>query len=139
MNQCNQFQICSSGYARGKQNNINRIKVTKKIKDFFLNGDIKHHGVLLLFDNRKLVRHVSILTFCCSYKGITKFPTEQVNYKSQKVSHKDVLFKNCNSRQIMCLISMHEKNVFTIQADSVKSPRKQLSVCCKYGMYGDGS
>lgn len=46
-----------------KQNNINRIKVTKKIRHFFLNSNIKHHGVLTLFDNRKPVRRVSVLTF----------------------------------------------------------------------------
>ena len=77
----NQSQIRSSGYARDKQNNIIRIKVTKKLGIFFLNGNMKHHGTLSLFDNRKPVKHVSILTFCCSYKGKTNIPTEQVNHK----------------------------------------------------------
>lgn len=72
---CNQSQICSSEYARDKQNNINIIQVTKK--HFFLNGNIEHLGALSLSDNRKPVKHVSILTFCCSYKVKTKIPTEQ--------------------------------------------------------------
>lgn len=72
---CNQSQICYSEYARDKQNNINIIQVTKK--HFFLNGNIEHLGALSLSDNRKPVKHVSTLTFCCSYKVKTKTPTEQ--------------------------------------------------------------
>lgn len=125
------------GYARGKQNNINTIKITKKKKYFLLNGNIEHHSILSLFDNRKPVRHVSILTFCCSYKSITKFPKEQVNYKSYKVSNKEVFsLRTCNFLQIMCLISMHEKSIFTIQVELSQPPREQLSMC---SIYGDGS
>lgn len=44
---------------------------------FFLNVNIEHLGALSLSDNRKQVKHVSILTFCCSYKVKIKIPTEQ--------------------------------------------------------------
>lgn len=54
-----------------------RLLKKKKKKYFLLNGNIEHHSILSLFDNRKPVRHVSILTFGCSYKIITKFPKEQ--------------------------------------------------------------
>lgn len=66
-----------------------QLRILKK-NYFFLNGNIEHHSILSLFDNRKPVRHVSILISCCSYKSITKFPKEQVNYKSYKVSNKEV-------------------------------------------------
>lgn len=56
---------------------LTEIKLTKN-KAFFLNGNIKHHGALSLLDNRKPAKHVSVLTFCCSYKGKAKIPTQQV-------------------------------------------------------------
>lgn len=74
---CNRVQIHSLGYARSKQNLLIELRLLKNIS-FFLNGNIKHHGALSLFDKRKPVRHVSILTFRCSYKDKTKFLTEQL-------------------------------------------------------------
>lgn len=44
--------------------------------------------------------------------------------------------RTCNFLQIMCLISMHEKSIFTIQVELSQPPREQLSMC---SIYGDGS